>query len=306
MNSRLAQDPFSISEFAVGGIALAVVALIAFAGLRANQSQDPSPVALSSSPVTSSQRPPVITAAARDEPSQPSNSIAHELKPSMPAMETSDPTAPSPSGPTVAGLAALDPNALRDYRIAAGLGSGNAPDERAQHDMLATPAPERSPQHGPDALWIQKRLHDLGYYLGSSNGVWGVASRNALRDFKSMNGLQEDDGWDRETEQRLFSRQGIPATNTFVGGWAEDIDQCQHGQDRSSLITISARGAETFGGKCDFRSVKREATSSWRIQARCSGQGDSWNANINLKLSGPSLNWSSEHGAATYVRCLKP
>src|SRR5262249_60940041 len=82
---------------------------------------------------------------------------------------------------------------------------------------------ERNPSNPADALWIQTKLRELGYYAGNGNGVWGVASRSALRDFKTMNGLQEDDKWDHETEQRLVSRQKIPASRTFIGGWGERV-----------------------------------------------------------------------------------
>jgi hypothetical protein len=169
------------------------------------------------------------------------------------------------------------------------------------------PAAERiGPSHS-DVAWIQTKLRDLGYFVGNPSGVWGAVSRNALREFKRMNGLQEDDKWDKETEQRLLSKQSIPASNTFLGGWALDADECQHlGDSGAAPLIIKSRGAETFNGKCDFRSVKREAATSWRIQAACSADGDSWNANISLKVVGPNLNWSSERGTETYVRCVKP
>jgi len=167
------------------------------------------------------------------------------------------------------------------------------------------PGRERNPSNRSDALWIQTKLHDLGYYTGNISGVWGSASRNALRDFKTMNGLQEDDKWDQETEERLLSRQGVRASSTFMGGWAPSIDECQHLRGRSAPLVIRPRGAETDGGKCSFRSVKQEAATTWRVQAACSAEGQSWNANISLKLTGSNLNWSSERGTETYVRCSK-
>src|SRR5262245_27951520 len=45
----------------------------------------------------------------------------------------------------------------------------------------------RDPLNHFDALWIQKRLHELGYYFGRVDGVWRASSRNALRDFKAIN-----------------------------------------------------------------------------------------------------------------------
>jgi hypothetical protein len=165
---------------------------------------------------------------------------------------------------------------------------------------------ERDPQNRPDAIWIQAKLGDLGYFSGSRNGVWGGASRGALRDFKCMNGLPENDRWDKETEQRLSSREVIPASKTFIGGWAEGGDQCGSDGDHSPPIVISSRAAKTEGGECDFRSIKREGAGHWRVDAVCTSEGNSWNANIDLKLSPPNLIWTSERGTTTYVRCGKP
>lgn len=148
---------------------------------------------------------------------------------------------------------------------------------------------------------MQARLADLGYFAGSRSGVWGPISRRALRDFKTMNGLGEDDRSDKETEQRLSSKQVVPAGETFIGGWAENIDQCRNG----TRLVISSRAAKVIGGECDFRSVRREAATQWQAQAVCTDGGSSWNANISLKLIAPKLTWSSERGTATYLRRVK-
>jgi len=172
----------------------------------------------------------------------------------------------------------------------------------------AAPLPseaERNPSNHSDALWIQTRLRDLGYYAGAANGVWGPASREALRDFKTMNDLQEDDKWDQQTEQRMLSNQNVRASSTFIGSWADDADKCRGHQGSGAPLVIRSRGAVTDGGKCDFRAVKREAATRWHIQAACSAEGQSWNATISLKLTRSNLNWSSERGTQTYVRCQK-
>jgi len=223
-------------------------------------------------------------------------------------------------------------SALRDFRVANDLGSDDTWDGRTQRELFAAtlsrilmanqpelpvqtgevpipPPPEaaRNPQNRPDAIWIQARLGDLGYFSGDRNGIWGMTSRNAIRDFKSMNGLQVDDRWDKETEQRLSSTHAIPAARTFIGGWAEDIGQCQPlSRGISAPLVITSRTAKTADGKCDFKFVEREADGRWRIAALCATEGNSWNANIHLALDTPNLNWSSERGTATYVRCAKP
>jgi hypothetical protein len=276
MISKLNLQRFSPSELAMGGVALATVALVTLMDLRASQPRDPSSAQLQSrldqsrfETVGSIDPPP-------SEPTEPRRTIR---EPQLAVEDTVDP----PSANTA-----------------------NAPWNAAQLPKLATetadaPEPELNPQNPSNAIWVQARLADLGYFTGSRSGVWGPASRSALRDFKSMNGLQEDDRWDRETEQRLSSKQVVPAAKTFIGGWAEDIDQCRNG----APLVINSRTAKAVGAECDFRSVKHENAARWHVQAVCTDGASSWNANVSLKLSVPKLIWSSERGTATYVRCAK-
>jgi peptidoglycan hydrolase-like protein with peptidoglycan-binding domain len=272
---------FSASEFAMGGVALATVVLVTFVDLRTLQPADPlaappqSPLAQSRAEFTGPiDRPP-------GEPSEPSGLI-RELQPPPPRIDDST---------------TANPSRVKEPTL-------RAEPTPAQIAEAASSLPDTglNPQNPSDAIWVQARLADLGYFSGTRSGIWGPVSRSALRDFKSMNGLQEDDRWDRETEQRLASKQVIPAARTFIGAWAPDIDQCR----TSAPIAISSSGAKALGAECDFRSVKREATARWRIQAVCADGGSSWNANVTLKLAAPKLVWSSERGTETYVRCVKP
>ncbi|SRR5712691_2565704 len=277
MNASAGQKPLSIAEVAAGGTALATVAVIAFFGLQAPQLQDPSTPGPSNASAALNQEPPAAA-------SQPTWLLdTRRFEDAGGAQQTqreSLAAAPTPAGPH------------------------ESPRPPEKTPIPPPPGTERNPLNRSDALWIQTRLHDLGYLLGNGNGVWGIVSRNALRDFKSMNGLAEDGRWDQETEQRLLSGQGIRAAASFIGGWAEDVDQCRHRRDRSTLVNISSRGAKTAGAECNFRSVKREAAGRWHIVAVCSAEGLSWNANITLRLVAANLSWSSERGTATYVRCL--
>src|SRR5262249_43324285 len=59
----------------------------------------------------------------------------------------------------------------------------------------------------------------------------------------------------------------------------------------AGVITINSRRAETVGGACNFRSIKRAGMNKWHIHALCSADGNSWNANIVLKLIGSELRW---------------
>ena len=345
MNLSNEQEPFSLSELAAGSTAVAAVALIAFLGIRASQQPNPPPTyALQATPSQATPSPdagpgasaevsqrrrhvPTATARAR-QGLPPPNDVAMRLS------ESSGTDSPA-NHPPASNPAATKGAAASNFLVEAAPGTvvemrspdigGPPPPLIGPPDLFRTkdaisvrppdpireaaipppPEAERNPSIRSDAIWIQTKLHDLGYFAGNGNGIWGQASRNALRDFKTMNGLVEDDKWDREAEQRLLSKQNVPASSTFIGGWAQSVEECQRFRGPGAPLVIRSRGAETDSVKCSFRSIKREVATAWRIQAACSAGGQSWNANVSLKLAGSNLNWSSENGKETYVRCSK-
>jgi Putative peptidoglycan binding domain len=239
MNAEFEQEPSSISEVAVGAIALAVVALITFLGVRT------SPPTASSTPASRS----------------PDTTASVVVAAPAPAAETETTTA----------LAETQRDLLKRF----------------------------------DVTSIQTKLRELGYYLGESDGVWGPGTRKALHDFKIMNGLLENEQWDRETEERLSSGRGIHAASTFIGIWAREAAECRNRAGDDQRIRIDARGAESAGTRCDFRSVNQEAAGRWQVRAFCSADRNGWLANISLKLTGSNLRWSSERGTETYLRCAR-
>ena len=215
--------------------------------------------------------------------------------------------------------------ALREFRLANRLGAVGGWDEATGRALFASSstgavasnaaqpfgtAPDpprqgarRTTLNRADATWIQTRLRDLGYFSSHVSGTWGTASRNALRDFRSMNGLGDDDRWDGDTEQRLLSRHAVRAGRTFIGGWTAEAGSCQAVGDHGAPLVIDSRGARTTDAACDFRSVQRAIEGKWRVTAVCSAGGRSWTAHIGLALVGTTLRWSSERGTATYTRC---
>ena len=341
MNASHEQEPFSLSEFAAGSGAVAAVVLIAFVGVRASHPPNPPANNLrdavdapSASAEASQRRRHVPTATARARqglppsdvtagdlttlvPESSGNNLAANSPPSAnraattgaPASSFFAEAAPTAvvqmQSPQLSGAPAplIGPSDLFQTKDAITASPGRSVREAA---IPPPPEPERNPLNRSDAIWIQTKLHDLGYFIGNGSGAWGPASRYALRDFKTMNGLAEDDKWDLETEHRLLSKQNVPASSTFIGGWAQSIEECQHFHGAGAPLVIRSRGAETENVKCSFKSVKRELATAWRAQATCSAGGQTWNSTVSLKLTGSSLNWSSENGKETYVRCLKP
>ena len=93
-----------------------------------------------------------------------------------------------------------------------------APEARREDGAFQTAYPpplgaRMNPLNREDAERIQRRLAELGYYAGSDDGVWGAASRSALRGFKAMNALADDDEWDAATEQALHAVQALHASD---------------------------------------------------------------------------------------------
>ena len=63
----------------------------------------------------------------------------------------------------------------------------------------------KSGSEGADARTVQRRLKDLGYYTGKTDGVFGKASVDALKRFQTANGLLPDGKAGKTTYAILFS-----------------------------------------------------------------------------------------------------
>ena len=178
----------------------------------------------------------------------------------------------------------------------------NEPNTDPYSNYPPPPGTTLNPLNSADAVNLQKRLAELGFFVGKSDGVWGPASRNALQDFKMMSGLVADDQWDAVTESALRAERPVRATETFIGGWAEEAVDCKPANAGGAPLRISVRQAEKAGTVCKFGPALREG-SAWRLQAVCTGDGKTWNANVSLSVSDDQLTWSSERGTDSFVRC---
>jgi hypothetical protein len=117
-------------------------------------------------------------------------------------------------------------SALKSFRRTQGLGGDDRWDSTTQSTLMSEQAAlagskqpteeapgethflppvgaKLNPLNRRDAIWIQRRLRDLGLYSGEGDGVWGMESRTALSEFKRQNGLPADEEWDAVTERRL-------------------------------------------------------------------------------------------------------
>jgi DNA-binding helix-hairpin-helix protein with protein kinase domain len=166
---------------------------------------------------------------------------------------------------------------------------------------------KRQPANAADAIEIQKRLGELGFFAGPASGKWGPLSKRALSEFKTQAGLERNDVWDAGTERSLFSDGAPQAVRTldFLGGWSVEQGDCgAPGEPPPLRITVSR--AESDGGFCQFNSIKPDGFGAWRVDAVCSASGTSHQAHIRLAVKGAVLHWSSEQPEVLYYRCQNP
>jgi peptidoglycan hydrolase-like protein with peptidoglycan-binding domain len=83
-----------------------------------------------------------------------------------------------------------------------------------------SPAPgmSRNLLNPSDVRAVQEQLHSLGYYRYPPEGIWGLESRKALRDFKIANGLPSDEEWDGAVERALARTRATPAATLPAKG----------------------------------------------------------------------------------------
>jgi DNA-binding helix-hairpin-helix protein with protein kinase domain len=197
------------------------------------------------------------------------------------------------------------------------------PQDIADVSNGSTPPPTAEPLldtgAAADAMRIQERLIDLGFLAGPADGKWGPKSKQALREFRESRQLGTDTTWDEKTQSSLLAAREASAASptilspnmsvaiapTFLGGWTATQGECGDPSDPPPM-TISAGGASSFGGYCQFNSVTQEAAGIWRVAARCTVNGQpSYSTNVRLTLTPAGLKWTSPKGEQLYYRCAQ-
>jgi len=155
----------------------------------------------------------------------------------------------------------------------------------------------------PEVLHIKSRLRELGFLSSVKSGGWDASTRSALRDFKLVNSLANDDAWDARTSGKLNSPTAIRADQSVIGNWS--TGSCRSAKPTDTRLSISARRAKSSAGSvCEFRNVKTTARE-WRVQADCSHKDKHWTANGKFSLTADKLVWTSERDVINYVRCSR-
>jgi peptidoglycan hydrolase-like protein with peptidoglycan-binding domain len=229
-------------------------------------------------------------------------------------------------------------NSLRSFKVANGLTDDDSFDAVTASRLYSSDAARSAPSGKPpiaqnaaaegpypppsgatlnplnrlDATRIHAKLRELGFYRANSNTLWSAASRDALREFKSRNDLNQNDLWDAATEQRLMSAGPSLAAEDIQAGfaaatsgiWSIDIRACPGGIGGSDALplTITQKRAETEGARCEFGNISGLGTN-WKTVGTCTVNGETRKANISFVRTGDVLVWSSENGTTKYLRC---
>jgi hypothetical protein len=148
---------------------------------------------------------------------------------------------------------------------------------------------------------VKSRLRDLGYLSAAKGDEWDTDTRNALRDFKLVNHLPNDDVWDLQTSTKLNSQTAIRADQSIIGNWATGA--CRSPKNENTRLSISARRIKSSTGSvCEFRFLQSN-NREWRMRADCSQGSQHWVANGRLALAANKLLWTSDRDVISYFRC---
>jgi hypothetical protein len=150
-------------------------------------------------------------------------------------------------------------------------------------------------------LQIKTRLRDLGFLSSAKSGKWDAGVRNALRDFKVVNSLSNDDNWDLETSDKLNAQTAVRASHSIIGDWS--TAPCRSAKATDTRLSISSRRSKSStGGFCEFHDLKVTARE-WRVKATCSQADKRWTATGKFSLTADKLVWTSEGDVISYFRC---
>ena len=144
-----------------------------------------------------------------DQPRQPA--INADLPDNLATTTQPSPTISTEPAPHLADNTKLTPKSESTPQRAPSVGEPAADHLRDKSPVPALPTkavdetkPSLDLATAADATRVQRRLHELGYLVGTADGKWGPRSRAALRGFRVDRNLGRDGKWDITTERVLF------------------------------------------------------------------------------------------------------
>lgn len=144
-------------------------------------------------------------------------------------------------------------------------GANSPPDDGTQPFETAYPPPpgaKLNPLNRPDAERIQQRLADLGYYEGEIDGLWGIAARSAVHEFKTTNHLSGDDEWDAATELALQSEVAARALDSFAARWPTRSSFCSAAPVVADEGAAKGAGSENAKSFAELTNLCRTASAN--------------------------------------------
>jgi peptidoglycan hydrolase-like protein with peptidoglycan-binding domain len=129
------------------------------------------------------------------------------------------------------------------------------------------PGAKLNPLNRADSEWIQQRLADLGYYDGDIDGLWGIAARNALHEFKTTNHLSGDDEWDAATELALKADGAERALDSFAARWPTRSSFCSAAPVVADDGTAKAAGSESAKSFAELTNLCRQPSANSDLAA---------------------------------------
>jgi hypothetical protein len=134
--------------------------------------------------------------------------------------------------------------------------STEPPSIEPSQETKLQPEPDRPPQReskeasigtesltSEHVLQIRSRLRDLGFLSAPKGEGWDASARDALRDFKLMNHLPNNDVLDLETSKTLNSQTAIPANHSIIGNWS--TAPCRSTKTTDIRLSLSSRRAKS-------------------------------------------------------------
>ncbi|MGH9001063.1 MAG: L,D-transpeptidase family protein [Acidimicrobiia bacterium] len=119
-----------------------------------------------------------------------------------------------------------DKGSPADRTVVNGAAAGIAAQSSGGYWVVHGPALESGPgESGPEVEAIQRRLTQLGYWLGPVNGTYGKLTTQAVFAFQKVEGLPVTGKVDGPTRQRIFTA-GRPAPSSPAGDLVE-IDKAR-------------------------------------------------------------------------------
>ncbi len=89
----------------------------------------------------------------------------------------------------------------------------------------------------------------------------------------------------------------------YAGTWGSDAKQCKVSQDQQGApLVIGAKGYDQHETHCAFDKIKRSG-GAWKVQAKCSVEGDKQKDTFNMKVSGDALEIARGGHVQKLTRC---